>query len=308
DILNERSPDQNIYPREPSKDRTIIIMIAMFCMMLLSTLLGSRFGRLRNSAFIKRKCSSMLILTLYFIVMSFIVCATVMLAGQNIHVQRLCYMATWICLGFYFTCKLVIYVFFVERIHVVRAPFVRRSRDWLYIGCMIVVIASFLGVCVNAFRVPIMEVQENGTCHMGLPVKASIPFLIIATAVDIVQTGVFCYLLRPIVKTYGVRTITSAFRSRVTNEESENDREEKETTVQKSIRILLWKSLVASILIILATVANVTQFYVAKGRVRATICLSTCLIDVCWDTVVIHWLTFGSAEAEKHLDRSTAAS
>jgi hypothetical protein len=101
----------------------------------------------------------------------------------------------------------------------------------------------------------------------------------------------------------------------------------KETNIQRAIRILLWKSLFGSMLIMLPTVANMVQFYIMNGEELALICLTLCIVDgkshkptnsasctltngntVSWDTVVIHWLTFGSAEAEKDLTRSMMAS
>ncbi len=54
----------------------------------------------------------------------------------------------------------------------------------------------------------------------------------------------------------------------------------------------------------LPTIANMVQFYITHGRELALLCLSLCVADVSWDAVVIHWLTFGSAEAEKELTRS----
>ncbi|KAF3037668.1 hypothetical protein E8E12_007052 [Didymella heteroderae] len=249
-----------------------------------------------------RNITSIVVLILYFLVFAFNFSSAIMLAGQGLFNHNLCFSASWICLIFYTACKGMIYVFIVERIHVVRAPFVRRTHDWLYWCLMVMVVASFLGVAINAYLKPIIEMQDDGHCHMGIPGKASIPFMAVDISVNAALTGVFFYLLRPVVKLHGLNTISGAF-GKVEMKDPNIPQARTETAVQRNIRILLWKSLFGSMLIMLPTIANMVQFYITGGRELALICLSLCVTDVSWDAVVIHWLTFGSAEAEKELNR-----
>lgn len=195
------------------------------------------------------------------------------------------------------------YVFLVERVHVVRAPFVHRNYDWLYWACMIMVITSFLGVAINACLQPITEMQADGRCHIGVSTGVSIPILVVDICANIALTGVFVYLLRPIVKLYGLNTISGAFAG-ITRKEPHTQQTRNETAVQRNVRILLWKSLVGGILMMLATTANMVQLYITAGRGLALVCLTVCVLDISWDAVVIHWLTFGSVVAEKELTRS----
>jgi hypothetical protein len=172
---------------------------------------------------------------------------------------------------------------------------------------MVMVIASFLGVAINAYLRPIIEMQADGRCHMGIPGGASIPFMVVDIGVDAALTGVFFYLLRPVVKLHGLNTISGVF-NKSTVKGGHAGPARKETAVQRNIRILLWKSLVGSMLIMLPTIANMVQFYITSGRELALICLALCVADVSWDAVVIHWLTFGSLDAEQELDRSVQES
>ncbi|KAJ4407013.1 hypothetical protein N0V91_004179 [Didymella pomorum] len=254
-----------------------------------------------------RNITSIIVLILYFLVFAFIFASAIMLAGQGLFSHNLCFSATWICLILYTACKGTIYIFIVERIHVVRAPFVRRTHDWLYWCLMVMVVASFLGVAINAYLKPIIEMQEDGRCHMGIPGQASIPFMVVDISVNAALTGVFFYLLRPVVKLHGLNTVSGVF-GKNTVKDLDTPKAQKETAVQRNIRILLWKSLFGSMLIMLPTVANMVQFYITGGRELALICLSLCVTDVSWDAVVIHWLTFGSVEAEKELTRSAQES
>lgn len=172
---------------------------------------------------------------------------------------------------------------------------------------MVVVIASFLGVSINAYLKPIIEMHSDGRCHMGIPGRASIPFMVVDISVNAALTAVFFYLLRPVVKIHGLNTVSGVF-ARHSKKHSDTPQAKAETSVQRNIRILLWKSLLGSMLIMLPTIANMVQFYITRGEEVALICLSLCVADVSWDAVIIHWLTFGSAEAEKELTRSAQES
>ncbi|KAF1926397.1 uncharacterized protein M421DRAFT_7010 [Didymella exigua CBS 183.55] len=307
EALSVRDNLHKNYAGEHPRDRTIFAVVSLFFMMILSLLLGARFNRLRESAMILRNVTSIIVLILYFLALAFIFSSAIMLAGQGLFNHNLCFSATWICLILYTACKGTIYIFIVERIHAVRAPFVRRTRDWLYWSLMAIVVGSFFGVAINAYLKLIIKMQDDGRCHMGIPGQASIPFMVVDISVNAALTGVFFYLLRPVVNLHGLNTISGVFgKSSVKNRDMPQAR--KETAVQRNIRILLWKSLFGSMLITLPTIANMVQFYITGGRELALICLSLCVVDVSWDAVVIHWLTFGSAEAEKEFTRSTQES
>lgn len=149
---------------------------------------------------------------------------------------------------------------------------------------MIIVLVAFGAVAINAYLSPIIQMDpSDGRCHMGIPGKASIPFMAVDIAVDAALTAVFFYLLRPVVKLHGLSTISGVFvgtkaGSRLRMQGSQ-EKDKRETAVQRNIRILLWKSLIGSMLIMLPTIANMVQFYITKGRELALICLTLCTLD-----------------------------
>lgn len=308
--LDTRNKNININVGVPPTDRTIFTLISLLCMTVLSLLLGSRFTRLRQNGIWKRKVTSMLVLALYSIVMSFIVCSAVMVAGQGLHTNALCIGGTWICLIFYTFAKGIIYIFFVERIHIVRAPFVRRSRDWIYLFCMALVFVALVAQCINAYVHPVTEMRESdGRCQYGIPGIASIPGLAIDLIGSISLTCVFFYLLRPVIKVHGPAPVFGILGSSKTGEASMAQHNRNETAIQRNIRILVWKSIVGGILVIIPTTANMIQFVITDGRELGMICSSICVLDLTWDTVVLHWLSFGSsAKAEQNSTYSTQAS
>ncbi|KAL1792120.1 hypothetical protein ACET3X_009871 [Alternaria dauci] len=253
---------------------------------------------------------STLVLMMYVLVLMFIICSAVLVAGQGLYTYGLCVAGTWVCLIFYTFIKAIIYVFLVERIHVVRAPFVNRRNDKIYLGCMAMIVIMYSAVAINSYCNHVIELRaSDGRCHFGIRGAVSIPFTIVNFFTDAVLTGVFFYLLRPVVQVPGLSALSKIFKGKSKQEEDTVDGEN-DTPARKNIRTLLWKSIIGSLLIEIPMAANMIQFVLTEGEELGMICLTICLVDVCWDALVLHWLTFsasGSA-AEKDLSRSTEES
>ncbi|EUC39799.1 hypothetical protein COCMIDRAFT_110541 [Bipolaris oryzae ATCC 44560] len=228
--------------------------------------------------------------------------------GQGLYTYDLCLATTWVCLILYAMTKSVIYIFLVERIHVVRAPYVTRSRDWVYIGSMLFMMTASAGIVINAWLHPYTVMDpKSGRCHTGIQRKVTVPFLIIDIVMDIALTVVFFYLLQPVLKQNGnwsFSTICGSSKTRAGIVEIEGSRD---TPVQRSIRSLLQKSIIGALAITLVTlVLFIIQYFCVEGKGVALVCSTICLVDVFWGYVVIHWLTDGaSTEAEKDISCSS---
>lgn len=245
-----------------------------------------------------------------------------MVAGQGLYTKALCIGATWICLIFYTFAKSIMYaryviyyykrprtganrynryIFFVERIHVVRAPFFRRSHDWVYLSCMVLVLTALIAQSINAYIHPVTEMWESdGLCHIGIPGIVSIPGLTIDVMGGIGLTGLFFYLLRPVIKVHDSTHLSSMLRSSRAREATETQNSRNETAIQRNIRILLWKSIVGGVLVIIPTTANMIQFVITEGRELGMICLSICMLDRT-STFITQYRKF-ERELTKHSD------
>lgn len=253
---------------------------------------------------------SPLLLAMYMIVICYIIVAAALVSGQGLYTYKLCDAGTWVCLMFYIMAKGFVYAFLVERVHIVRAPFVRRSKDKVYLACVVPAMTLYAAISVNSYfwRVTSMH-ESDGRCHFGISSEASIPVLAVNVLTNVFLTGMFFYLLRPVIELYGVPTISAALSRKSKLEAAVLRSPGNESAVQKNIKTLLWKSIVGAILIELPVAANMIQFLITGGRELGMMCLTFCMLDVFWDAMIIHWLTFGSsAAAEKDLLRCTEAS
>ncbi|KAF2131489.1 hypothetical protein P153DRAFT_196566 [Dothidotthia symphoricarpi CBS 119687] len=279
---------------EPASDRTLFTVLSLVCMMILSGLIGSRFSKLRE-CMRRRNIMTVLVIALYILVLLYTICAASLVAGQGLYSHQLCMVGTWVCLIYYISIKALIYTFLVERIHVVRKPFYRRREDPIYLSCMVMVVVMYSAVSINVFVHPITQMLGE-RCHFGINGAASIPTVAVNIFTDFVLTSVFIYLLRPVLADHDVPAQGIAHLP------------QNKTAVQKSLKALLWKSLIGSLLIEIPMAANMIQFMVTKGQELGMVCLTICLVDVFWDVLVIHWLTFSSADPDVDPSRQVEGS
>jgi hypothetical protein len=170
------------------------------------------------------------------------------------------------------------YVFLVERIHVVRAPFVNRKNDKIYIGCMTMVVVMYGSVTINAYINNVTEMQSDGRCHFGIRGDVSVPFTIVNFVTDCVLTAVFFYLLRPVVHCPKIPYL-SAMLGKKSDTDNQRGDGGNETPLRRSIKILLWRSLIGSLLIEIPMAANMIQFVITRGEELGMICFTICLLD-----------------------------
>ncbi|KAL6155653.1 hypothetical protein ACJQWK_05579 [Exserohilum turcicum] len=278
---------------ETASDRTIYTITSLVFIMILSLLLGSRFARLRRSIVLKRSLMSLLVVFLYILVFIFIIVSDTLVSGQGLHTESLCMAGTWVCLCFYTLIKATIYTFFVERIHVVRAPFVNRRKDKIYLACMAMIALMYSCVAINAGINHVVELKDSdGRCYFGIRAVVAVPFVVVNFFTDAALTAVFVYLLRPVLQKQG----GSAYSCMIVRRSGKADGPThggEDTPMRKNIRNLLWKSIIGSLLIEISSAANMVQIIATKGDELGMICMTICLVDVFWDVLVIHWLLFG---------------
>lgn len=138
------------------------------------------------------------------------------------------------------------------------------------------VLAIYGVVSVNAvvFRYTALRASD-GRCHGGIRSIASLSTIGVNLFTNVVLTGVFFYLLLPVVISRGSSPAAGSAQSikRTFFVPHPN-----ETTTQKNIRTLMWKSIIGSLLIEITMLANMVQFAVTKGEELGMICFTVCMI------------------------------
>jgi len=185
-------------------------------------------------------------------------------------------MGIYLCIIFYGTSKLFIYLFLSERVYTVWrfGPHSQRLRCKAYLGCLVVLFGYCVVIGVLFYGQVSYFGGDRGMCYIGLKRSASITLLAYDFFVNAVLTGLFLW---PVMyssfrnnrmKRLGVRTLWSAF-------------------------IALTTSCV-----------NILILTLMDGRQLGWVCLGSCGTDVIVNALVIYWVT--SKYPDNHDTRPSA--
>lgn len=90
------------------------------------------------------------------------------------------------------------YLFLLERVHIVRASFVSRWRDPVYVIAGILTTGSILGLFGSQLVNPYFEMSPlDGKCRIGVHSPVGILVTINDVLVNVILTGIFIWQLRP---------------------------------------------------------------------------------------------------------------
>ncbi|KAH9209025.1 hypothetical protein DL95DRAFT_394752 [Leptodontidium sp. 2 PMI_412] len=194
------------------------------------------------------------------------------------------------------------YMFLIERAHIIRAPYERRIHDKAWVACMSFLIVGFGAIAVIAFVWPNAEVStRDGKCRIGQPLKVTIPLLTYDIVVNVSLTALFVHFLYPFLAPKGNRISLgqslSSFRFGSQQRKSPNCSPNQDRVTGR-LRRLVVKTVVGGVLVMIPTVANLTGVLITRGREQGWMCLTLCSLDVTWTVTVVHWLTVNSQEVE----------
>jgi hypothetical protein len=177
------------------------------------------------------------------------------------------------------------YFFLLERAHVLRAPYMSRYRDPMWLWSTIAVTGS-LGATTTAGLIKPKHsfFEEDGRCHIGLQRYSSIPLLTCDFIINIYLTLVFVYLMSPLMK--GSRPPGSSYASSLTywignsfaraRQKASVDLHRSNQVMAQKVEKLLYKTFVGCVLVILPTAGNLTAICVFVGKELAFVCEPAC--------------------------------
>lgn len=249
---------------------------------------------------------------MYLFGMCFIASAAILQSGLGLASYSDCYSAIIICLIFYVGSKVFMYLFLVERAHVIRAPYKRRMSDKVWLICMTVVCLGFGIIAVIAFIWPIAEISKiDSKCRIGLPLKVTAPLLSFDIIVNIGFTGLFICLLWPLLRFHHNRSSaggSGSWPQWIFQRKQQNDVEMRQhgrpqqssnnDRLMRVLRKLVIKTVIGGLLIMIPTLANLTVLFFMQGHEQGWLCFTICSLDVTWAVIIVHWLTVDPADLD----------
>jgi hypothetical protein len=167
------------------------------------------------------------------------------------------------------------YLFLLERAHVVRAPYMSRYRDPLWLWSTIVVAGSLVITTIAGFIKPIHWYSpKDGRCYIGLQRYSSIPLLTCDIIVNIYLTLVFVYLMSPLIKSS--RPSGGSLGSSITHwignsfararQKASVDLHRSNQVMAQKVEKLLYKTFIGCVLVVVPTAGNLTVLCVLVGN------------------------------------------
>ncbi|KAI9308471.1 hypothetical protein BJ944DRAFT_156189, partial [Cunninghamella echinulata] len=209
--------------------------------------------------------SKWLIILLYICSWAFTVSGLTLMLTNNGNFTS-CLLSEYACDVFYSGTKICIYCWLIEKVWIVNAG--RTSRwDTLSYRFHILLLTPYVGIFALMIYFHNAWLLADGTCIIGLQVYASVPLLVYDFIINLYMTILF---VRPIMKI-----------DKVTNADQKTSR----------LRDVARRTMVASVVCLIASFANVCALAILQGQERGVVCLTCCMFDVAINVITIHWVT-----------------
>lgn len=218
------------------------------------------------------------LIAVYFWGMCFIIAVATLRFGYQIRSGRACFASIILCLVFYVVDKVILYLFLIERIHIVRSRRFTRLTDNWYVGNIAILILGFGSIAVLSFIFPVAELS-NGVCRIGLPFKITLPLLIYDISINLYLTGHFLYFSRPGIITDALRRIPFTSRSSADRTATTHYRTRLEDGGQANLRKLAKRTLNGMCIMLLATTINLSILFYMSGHEEEWMCFMFCTLD-----------------------------
>ncbi|KAI5462278.1 hypothetical protein BGZ63DRAFT_209469 [Mariannaea sp. PMI_226] len=180
----------------------------------------------------------------------------------------MCHGAILLCLVCYVTTKIFIYVFLVEKAHIIRGNGKTRLQSKLYCFNSFGMLGLYSIVVVVNFIFRIAKIDENGVCIIGMKSIAMIPLISFDAVVNVYLTVLFLIPLRNLHSFKNIPKSPANIR----------------------LRHVAFRTFVGSCCTLVSSVVNLTVLMVLNGE-PGWVCLMCCNSDVLFSALVIQWVT-----------------
>ncbi|XP_014554533.1 hypothetical protein COCVIDRAFT_104852 [Bipolaris victoriae FI3] len=241
--------------------------------------------------------------------MMLVTSGAILVYGLNLTTWKQCRASITVCLFLYFSSKILLYIFYLERIHIARQPLARRC-DTIWIGGMVMTVGFFGGMAVWCIATPHSAISvHDGHCRIGSDMIPSYTTFSTDIVINFSLTGVFIWLILPILKNQarGPATVLDEFvrpsalgpsgLRRVLRSNVERD-----DPLASSVKKMLRRNIIGSLLTFAAGAINLIIYFVDATSQIAFVCYTMCIVDVVFGVLVVQWLTFGSHEPDMNFN------
>ncbi|KAF2820281.1 hypothetical protein CC86DRAFT_252227, partial [Ophiobolus disseminans] len=299
--------------------RTAAVVLCIVYACLLGLAQGYRAGRMAGRK-TGTSVSDILVFVQGFLCTTFLFAVGINASGIGLSSDEQCYAAIRVCITLYILTKTALNLFLLERVYIVRAPFVKRTRDPVWVTGACITIAGYGGVMGWQYVRPGARLsRDDGICWIGIQSEAAAAFVILDIVTTVVLTFIFVWHLRRTITSsadwsqrygYGIHREEdrpSVFRRLFSQNRRDAERSYRTRLPRANFRFMLVRNIIASVILLVDTIVNKAIFISWGWAKMGHACLLMCLTDVVLGMLITQWLTMRSAEddTERHVSSST---
>lgn len=260
----------------PDKWEILSEINSVLCITLVCFFLGRKLSSSQGPAHYAR----VLVMALFTCSWAFNLITTLLVSTNNNNIIS-CTLSIFMCITLYAMSKIMIYLFLIEKIYVVVSTEQSRMESKLYrfnIALLIPYVAIF--VLMIVFRTAYITDDGSYYCHIGLALPATLSLV----GYDFIITSYYTIQF--------IRTLIWPNKNVASSTAG----------MQTSLRYVAKRNLVAAVVALIVSTANVIILISLDGVERGLVCLTSCTLDVTINCAAIFWVTSHQSEIE-HLNR-----
>jgi hypothetical protein len=183
------------------------------------------------------------------------------------------------------------YLFLVERVHIVRAPFIDRMRDPVWVIGAVLTVGGFASIMGYEFVAPRSDLSRvDGICRIGIHPDAGIAVIALDTTINVALIGIFIWQLQPALGSTvpwryngsadsSARTWNRPFLNLFRRATDKGDLSTARLSSSRQLKVMLIRNVIGSSLLLCATIANNAIFLTWSFALDSHACQLMCLTD-----------------------------
>ncbi|KAF4781833.1 hypothetical protein HER10_EVM0003889 [Colletotrichum scovillei] len=300
DTLSKRD-DEEIWYHSPFAAKLCSCIIEITTACVLSSFITLRAMRVRRKGWQNLPWIIWLVFLIYGTSLAYSVSALIMqfVVGNGTS-RATCRATALLCPIIYMGSKIFIFLFLVDRAHVIRSTKKARLRSKLYLWNIFLVIGIYGTISSYNIADTVWDLYGGG-CRIYFRWQSMIPLIAIDPIATVYLTILF---LQPLCRTYSLRWLpsTTGFRYFHPVAHSHNP-------PNRRLRQLAKRTIIGSIATMGSSLLNCITIVGLRGEV-AWLCMMCCTSDILFSAIVIHWMMNSSSTGTREAteDSSTKTS
>ncbi|OHF00410.1 hypothetical protein CORC01_04391 [Colletotrichum orchidophilum] len=261
-----RANPEGLHTSEPIGGTVMSVIICLVSISIISAFFVQRCTVLRNWRRIPFVVWLVLAVYIDSYLFVFVTAVLQFALGINNNVQ-ICDGAILLCLVCYLSTKVLIYLFLVEKAHIIRGATKPRLQSKLYLFNSFGMLGVYVVIAILNFIFRITRI-DDGQCYIGMQKVSMIPLISFDAVVNVYLTILF---LIPLKRLYSFKNFPK-------------------TTANIRLRSVALRTFIGALCTLTSSIVNLTVLMVLNGE-PGWVCLMCCNSDILFSAIVVQWVT-----------------